>query len=72
MVLLGSGCGQRGAGCRGKRLLGGRTERERGRERKESHEESRPSGFSVAESSVNGVQADWEKHEMDTWEGKGS
>lgn len=45
--------------------------REKGRERKGSHEESRPSGFSVAESSVNGVQADWEKHEMDTWEGKG-
>lgn len=20
---------------------------------------------------MNGVQADWEKHEMDTWEGKG-
>lgn len=49
-----------------------REQRERGRERKDSHEAAGPGGFSLAESSVNGVQADWEKHEMDTWEGKGS
>lgn len=47
----------------------GRENRER--ERAKSHEAIRPSDFSLAESSVNGVQADWEKHEMDTWEGKG-
>lgn len=66
MALLGSGCGQRGTGCRGKRLLGERTEREK------SHEAAGPSGFLFQPSPcLNGVQADWEKHEMDTWEGKG-
>lgn len=43
-----------------------------GREGEEarSHEENRPGGFSVGKSSVNGDQADWDKYEMDTWEGK--
>lgn len=68
MLLLCSGCSQRGAGCRGKRSLGERTEGEK----EKSHEATRPSDVSLAESSVNGVQADWEKHEMDTWEGKAS
>lgn len=45
-------------------------EREREAEKEKRHEATRPSGFSLAEFSVNGVQADWEKHEMDTWEGK--
>lgn len=48
-------------GCRG---------REREAEKEKRHEATRPSSFSLAEFSVNGVQADWEKHEMDTWEGK--
>lgn len=61
MLFLCSGCSQRGEGCRGERLLG---------EEKKSHEGTRPSDVSLAKSSVNGVQPDWEKHEMDTWEGK--
>lgn len=65
MVLLCSGCGQKGAGCRGKRL-----QREREAEKEKRHEATRPSSFSLAEFGVNGDQADWEKHEMDTWEGK--
>lgn len=48
-----------------------RDNRGREEEKAKSHEENRPGGFSLGRSSVNGVQADWEKYEMDTWEGKG-
>lgn len=41
-------------------------------EKARSHEENRPGGFSLGKSSVNGDQADWDKYEMDTWEGKAS
>lgn len=51
--------------------VAGRDNRQRAEEKAKSHEAIRPSDFSLGESSVNGVQADWEKHEMDTWEGKG-
>lgn len=49
-----------------------RQQREGGREgeKARSHEENRPGGFSLGKSSVNGDQADWDKYEMDTWEGK--
>lgn len=30
-----------------------------------------PVAFLQPSPCMNGVQADWEKHEMDTWEGKG-
>lgn len=58
-------------GRRSRKEVAEREQRERQTEKEKSHEATRPSGFSLAESSVNGVQADWEKHEMDTWEGKG-
>lgn len=67
MELLGSGCGQKGADCRGKRWPRRKQQKvERG---KKSHDEARPSLLELS-LCLNGVQADWEKHEMDTWEGK--
>lgn len=51
---------------------GGRlTKEQAGGQHREKSQASWPHHISVAESSVNGVQADWGKHEMDTWEGKG-